>query len=131
MKKGTKEIIKLTKLESSIVHECYGDHASDGFGLGGYIRLSDLGDPKELRGAVASLIKKGVIDWEEDIDADSDADAWVSTGYYKCVKIEDEKGYATDEFSPNWKDGLEDWEIAMGKDTNYIFDGLEFYKGSK
>ena len=119
--------VKLTKLESLIVNECYSDHATDGFGLGGYVILKNLGDPKELRGAVSSLIKKGVIDWDESCcPSDSDADAWVSTGYYRCVKVKEENGYATHEFLPNWEEGLEGWEIAMGKATNYVFHNLEF-----
>lgn len=57
--------VYLTKSEMEVIEAIvYSDHASDGHGLAGYIDFIDF-DMKKLRGSMASLVKKGVCEFEE------------------------------------------------------------------
>ena len=52
---------KVTELEFKIlVNILNSDHSSDGFGLCGYIQ-HDENNMKQVRGALSSLVKKGII----------------------------------------------------------------------
>lgn len=108
----------LTKLEYKIVYQiAWSDHASDGLGLGGYIShyaFEDFGGMKAARGAMASLVKKGVAYFDTDFES-SDPQTWgsIASEYQKEVSS-----------SENISDYSEDMQRII-KSTGYRIANLE------
>tara|TARA_R110000744_G_scaffold34175_1_gene79866 strand:+ start:1495 stop:1845 length:351 start_codon:yes stop_codon:yes gene_type:complete len=114
--------MKLTKLEYKIVKEItWSDHASDGHGLGGYIchySFEDFGGMKAARGAMASLVKKGVAEFDTYFES-GDPQTW------GCLAEKYQKKVSSSE---NISDYSKDTQNLI-KSTGYKITNLEIFKG--
>ena len=93
--------MKLTNLEYKIVYQiAWSDHASDGFGLAGYIShyaFEDFGGMKAARGAMASLVKKGVAEFDTDLESPDHTWGCIASEYQKEVSsLENISNYSED-----------------------------------
>ena len=81
--------MKITKLEYKIIYQiAWSDHASDGLGLGGYIShyaFDNYGGMKAARGAMASLVKKGVAEFDTDLESPDHTWGYIASEYQKEV----------------------------------------------
>ena len=114
---------QVTKLEMEVIEEvCFGDHSSDGNGIGtwfeyGYMNTEWL---KKARGAMSSLVQKGVIIVDtqayEDLglhfEKEYKGGAWVSVVEKHQRKCSDEEYESSEEGS------IERW-------TGYTLVGIE------
>ncbi len=114
--------MKLTKLEYKIVYQiAWSEHATDGLGLGGYIShyaFEDFGGMKAARGAMASLVKKGVAEFDTDFE---------SPDYtWGCIASEYQKKVSSSENISNYSEDMQ----RIIKSTGYRIANLEIMEGN-
>ena len=109
--------MKLTKLEYKIIYQiAWSDHASDGLGLGGYIShyaFDNYGGMKAARGAMASLVKKGVAEFDTDLES--------SDHTWGCIASEYQKEVSSSENISNYSEDMQ----RIIKSTGYRVANIE------